>query len=150
MPTKVPTAFISNISYRITRKDLYELFIQVTPIRDVKYDSKIAHIKYNSIKDMEMSIEKLNKVALYGRPLSVEAVETKTIIYAVFSRSTPLGIVLNAFKKYGSCKCKATGEGSYKIIYRRERDATMAKQELQNTRIYGRMLTVSRNLDKTD
>ncbi|KAI5180573.1 hypothetical protein PAEPH01_2738, partial [Pancytospora epiphaga] len=38
--------FISNIDYKVTKACLYDLLIQVAPVKHLKYKTKIAFVDY--------------------------------------------------------------------------------------------------------
>lgn len=72
--------YISNISYSVTRRIIYELFIQVTPIKRVSYKSKIALVEYFNKNDQKKSFEMLNNIQLYSRRIIMSIKKNTTVI----------------------------------------------------------------------
>ncbi|CEP63803.1 U2 snRNP complex subunit HSH49 LALA0_S09e02850g [Lachancea lanzarotensis] len=74
------TAYVGNISPEVPKELIYELFLQVSPVKSIRYprdrvldtNQGFAFVEFNSAEDVEFACKCLNNaVKLYGRTLKV-------------------------------------------------------------------------------
>lgn len=74
------TVYVGNIDPKVTKNQLYELFIQVAPVVDIKYPKDkvlqkhqgYAFVKFETIEDVDYVIKLMhNTVSLYDRLLKI-------------------------------------------------------------------------------
>lgn len=81
------TVYVGNIDPDVTKEQLYELFIQVSPIVNIKYPKDkvlqtyqgYAFIEFPTTQDVDYAIQVMhNTVNLYGRALKVRRINQNT------------------------------------------------------------------------
>lgn len=135
------TLFISNIDYRISKVCLYDLLVQIAPVKHLKYSSKVAFASYFVDEEMVLSYAMLNGVRLYGRRIFVQKVEPRTAVEVACSAWCDASYIGGIFGKFGSCRCKKW-MGRYLCIYRRKIDAEKAVEKMHQKMILGNAFSV--------
>ena len=140
------TNFISNISYDVTKECLYDLLIQITPIKALSYKTKIAFVDYYNEEDQNKSLFILNLTQLYDRRIIIEKIENKTYIKIECSINADVYYIKDIFTKFGSCEIQSSYKDTDKrsagsefiCIYRKKEEANKALKEMNNKNILSR------------
>lgn len=140
-PDRMFTTFVSNIAYGISRRCLYDLFIQVTPVRSIHYRTKIAFVDYYTGEDQSKSIEALDLTALCGRRIVLQRVEPHTVLSVSCDDWADRGYLSDVFGHFGACSCRRVS-GEFRCVYRRRRDAEAALRAMDGRSILGNTFAV--------
>lgn len=135
------TTFASNIAYDVSRRCLYDLFLQVTPIKSIEYRSKIAFVSYFTAEDQEKSIKALDLVPLYGRRIVLQRIEPQTTLSVSCDGWMECTYLADVFGHFGACSCRETADGFF-CIFRRRRDAENAVKTMHGRSILGNTFSV--------
>lgn len=134
-----PITFVSNIAYAVSRKCLYDLFIQITPIKKLEYKSKIAFVEYHSIEDQEQSLDALQNIRLFGRRIVLQRVEPPSTVRIRCEEWCDRAYLQDVFGRFGACKCSRDGTG-FVCVFRRRGDAERAVRTMNQRDILGSVL----------
>lgn len=134
------TTFLSNISYAITKECLYDLLIQITPIKSLDYKRKVGFVIYFTREDQMKSYNILNLVQLYDRRIVMNIVEEKTIIKIGCSIEVDVHYLKDIFSKFGSCEI-IRKNNQYFSIFRKKEEAEQAQKVMDRKRVFGKIFT---------
>lgn len=134
------TLFVSNISYGVSKKCLFDLFVQIAPVRKLDYFRKIAFVEFDSSEHRRMAYDTLNGTELHGRRISMDLVEPETAVLVSSSLFNDTKYLQDVLSHFGSCRCQTEPEGIV-CYYRKRTAADEAVRVLDGKSLLGILFT---------
>lgn len=134
----MPSLFVSNIPYKLSKQILYELFAQIAPIVSLSYTTKIAFVEYATDAELLSAIHHLHLIKLYDKRIVLQKVEDPTKVEITAAHWCSSHYLQRIFGRFGSCKVQRASKkkrAKWICTYRKRYDAELATQMMNGKSI---------------